>query len=171
MNAFAKVFGVLFCLVAFGLTSAPLQAGESTNPAFWKITVTGDFDTILEELKANLQAEQFQIIGEENLAKGLESNKQVLGEDKWNAIGFKEATSVRFCSMVFNQEVFNINMDWSIFCPFKLVAYTMKNAPRKVTIITVRPSYLLKHDSHPRAREIGNKIERRVISAIQDGVM
>ncbi len=171
MNTFAKVFGALFCLVAFGLTSVPLQAEENTNPAFWKLTVTGDFDSILEDLKAQLQAEQFQILGEESLARGLENNRLALGEDKWNTIGFKEATSIRFCSLVFNHEVFNLNMDWSIFCPFKIVAYTMKKAPREVTIITVRPSYLLRHDSHPRARAIGDKIERRIINTIQDAVM
>lgn len=171
MKAFTKVVSLFSLLVAFGLTSMSLQAGDNTNPAFWKITVTGDFDTILTDLKNHLQVEQFQIIGEENLAKGLENNKHALGEDKWNTIGFKEATSVRFCSLVFNHEVFNLNMDWSILCPFKLVAYTMKSSPRAVTIMTLRPNYLLRHDSHPKARAIANKIEQRIISAIEEGVM
>jgi len=170
MNAFSKIAVALCCLVTLGLTSVPLQAGENTNPAFWKLTVTGDFATVLQGLKTHLEAEQFQITSEENLARGLENNKQALGKDKWNTIGFKEATAVHFCSLVFNQEVFNLNMNWSVFCPFKLVAYTMKKAPQEVTIIILRPSYLLKHDPHPRAREIGDKIERRIITAIKEGV-
>ena len=147
----------------------PLTVRAAENPAFWKHQVKGEFATVLANLKASLEAKQFLITGEENLAKGLENNKQVFGAEKWNTIGFKDATSVHFCSLVFNQEVFNINMDWSILCPFKLSAYTMKNKPGVVTIITVRPTYLLGQDPHPRAKEIGRKIENRIIEALREG--
>ncbi|WP_157648631.1 hypothetical protein [Thiobacillus denitrificans] len=147
----------------------PLTVRAAENPAFWKHQVKGEFATVLANLKASLEAKQFLITGEENLAKGLENNKQIFGEDKWNTIGFKDATSVHFCSLVFNQEVFNLNMDWSILCPFKLSAYTMKNKPGVVNIITVRPTYLLAKDPHPKAKEIGRKIENRIIEALREG--
>lgn len=73
-------------------------------------------------------------------------------------------------SVVVNQEVFNIKLDWSILCPFKVVAYTMKAAPQEVTIITVRPSYLLKQDRHKKAEKIGKRMGQRIINAIKAGV-
>ncbi len=147
----------------------PLAARAAENPAFWKHQVKGEFATVLANLKTGLEGKQFLITGEENLAKGLENNKQIFGADKWNTIGFKDATSVHFCSLVFNQEVFNINMDWSILCPFKVSAYTTKNKPGVVTIVTVRPTYLLAKDPHPKAKEIGRKIEKRIIEALREG--
>lgn len=147
----------------------PLTARAAENPAFWKHQVKGEFATVLANLKTGLEGKQFLITGEENLAKGLENNKQVFGADKWNTIGFKDVTTVHFCSLVINQEVFNINMDWSILCPFKLSAYTLKNKPGEVTIITVRPSYLLAKDPHPKAKEVGRKIEKRIIEALREG--
>lgn len=147
----------------------PLTLRAAENPAFLKYQVKGEFAPVLANLKASLEAKQFLITGEENLAKGLENNKQIFGADKWNTIGFKDATTVHFCSLVFNQEVFNLNMDWSILCPFKLSAYTMKNKPGVVTIITVRPTYLLAKDPHPKAREIGRKIENRIAEALREG--
>lgn len=149
----------------------PLTAQAAGNPAFWKHEVKGEFATVLDNLKTSLEAKQFLITGEENLAKGLENNKQVFGADKWNTIGFKDATAVHFCSLTFNQEVFNIKMDWSILCPFKFTAYTMKNKPGVVTIVTIRPSYLLARDPHPKAREIGSKMEKRIIEALREGGM
>jgi uncharacterized protein (DUF302 family) len=150
-------------------TLFPLAVRAAENPAFWKHEVKGEFAPVLANLKTSLEAKQFLITGEENLAKGLENNKQVFGADKWNTIGFKDVTAVHFCSLVFNQEVFNLNMDWSILCPFKVTAYTMKNKPGVVTVITVRPSYLLAKDTHPKAKEIGRKIERRIIEALREG--
>ncbi|MCK5499600.1 MAG: hypothetical protein KAI77_10375, partial [Gammaproteobacteria bacterium] len=103
-------------------------------------------------------------------SKGLENNKQIFGEDKWNTIGFDNVTAVHFCSMVFNQEVFNIKLDWSILCPFSVVAYSMKAVPQEVTIITVRPSHLLKQDHHKEAEKIGIRMDQRIINAIKAGV-
>ena len=147
----------------------PLTLRAAENPAFLKYQVKGEFAPVLANLKTSLEAKQFHITGEENLAKGLENNKQVFGADKWNTIGFKDATSVHFCSLVFNQEVFNITMDWSILCPFKVTLYTMKDKPGVVNVITVRPTYLLAKDPHPKAQEIGRKIEKRITEALRDG--
>lgn len=155
---------VLFC---FFIDLTPVFAGG--NPAFWQHEVKGDFDTVVTTLKDSLEANQFIIMGEENLSKGLENNKQVLGEDKWNTIGFDKVTSISFCSLVFNQEVFNETMAWSILCPFKAVVYTMKKTPDKITIQTIRNSYLLKKDKHKKAKEIGKKIDKRIMKAIKDG--
>ena len=125
---------------------------------------------MLENVKSGLEGQQFLITGEENLSKGLENNKKVFGE-KWNTIGFKDATSVHFCSLVFNQEVFNLNMDWSILCPFKLVVYNMKARPDQIFILTARPTYLLKDDAHKKAPEIGKKMEDRIIRAVMEGAL
>lgn len=138
--------------------------------AFWKHQVKGEFATVLSDLKAQLEADQFVITGEENLSKGLENNKQVFGEDKWNTVGFKKVTAVHFCSLVFNYEAFHINMDWSILCPFKVVLYTMESAPQDVNIIIIRPSYLLKHEPHSKAKEFGERIESKIINSIKSGV-
>ncbi len=166
MKAIAiRTAAVLTILVAL----FPLTVRAAENPAFWKHQVKGEFATVLANLKTSLEVNQFLISGEENLAKGLENNKQVFGVDKWNTIGFRDATTVHFCSLVFNQEVFTINMDWSILCPFKFSVYTMKNKPGVVTIITVRPTYLLARDPHPKAKEIGRKIENRIIKALREG--
>ncbi|MDH5649981.1 MAG: DUF302 domain-containing protein [Gammaproteobacteria bacterium] len=155
-------------LVAMMLISAPAIAAK--NPAFWKTTVTGDFDTVVANLKNGLETGQFIITSEEDLAKGLENNRHMLGGDyKWNTIGFKNVTSIQFCSVVFNHEVFNIDMDLSILCPFKVVAYNMIESPTKVTIITVKPTYLLRQ-GNSRERKIGLKIEQRIIDAINVGI-
>lgn len=148
----------------------PLTVQAAGNPAFWKHEVKGEFATVLDNLKDSIEASgDFHITGELNLARGLENNKQVFGADKWNTIGFKDATAVHFCSLAFNREVFNINMDWSILCPFKFTAYTMKNKPGVVTIVTVRPTYLLGKDPHPKAKEIGSKVEKRIIELLREG--
>lgn len=145
------------------------SAWADSNPAFWKHQTKGDFATVLESVKGSLEANQFIITGEENLSKGLENNKEVLGKDKWNTIGFDNVTTIHFCSLVFNQEVFNLNMEWSILCPFKAVVYTMKKAPKRITILTVRTSYLLKRDRHKKAKEIAKKIDKRIMEAIKEG--
>lgn len=147
----------------------PLAVRAAENPALWKHEVKGEFAPVLANLKASLEAEQFIITGVENLAKGLENNKQIFGADQWNTIGFKDVTAVHFCSLVFNQQVFNLNMDWSVLCPFKFTAYTMKNKPGVVTVVTVRPSYLLAKDTHPKAKEIGRKMEKRITEALREG--
>jgi uncharacterized protein (DUF302 family) len=147
----------------------PLTVRAADNPAFWKHQVKGEFATVLANVKASLGAKQFQISGEDNLAKGLENNKQVLGVDKWNTIGFRDVTVVQFCSLVFNQEVFNLTMDWSILCPFKVTLYTMKDKPGVVNLITVRPTYLLAKDPHPKGREIGLRMENRILEALREG--
>lgn len=161
---------ITLLIVFLSLTANSLYVQAAENPAIWKHKVKGDFATVLSDIKTGLESSQFLITGEENLSKGLENNKEIFGEDKWNTIGFDNVTAVHFCSMVFNQEVFNINMDWSILCPFKVVAYSMKAAPNEITIIMARPGYLLKKDPHKQAREIGKRMDKRITSAIMSGV-
>ena len=83
---------VFFPLVAMLAVSGAASADE--NPALWKFKVTGHFDAVLEDLKSGLEAGQFVITSEENLAKALAKNRRVIGEDKWNIIGFQNATAV-----------------------------------------------------------------------------
>lgn len=161
----AVSFAVVLAVLAFSPGSR-----AADNPALWKYQVKGDYATVLNQLKDGLAAGQFILTGEEDLSKGLENNKHLFPEGKWNTIGFEHVTAIHFCSLVFNQEVFNINMDWSVLCPFKVVVYNMKQAPTNVTIVLPRPTYLLARDPHPRAAEIGKKIEDRMIRAIKDGV-
>ena len=163
-----KIPGIICLALILSLVNVT-HAYADGNPAFWQHKVTGDFDTVLTTLKDSLESNQFIIMGEENLSKGLENNKQILGEDKWNTIGFNRVTSLYFCSLVFNQEVFNLKMDWSILCPFKAVVYTMKKAPDQIIIQTIRNSYLLKKDKHKKAKVIGEKIDKRIMKAIKDG--
>lgn len=144
----------------------PAQAAD--NPALWKYHAKGDYNTVLNGIKTSLKAAQFQITAEEHLSRGLEKNKHLFPEGKWNTIGFGNVTAVHFCSVVFNQEVFNIDLDWSILCPFKLVAYTSKDAPKDVTIVIVRPTYLLAKDTNKKAKEIGQRIEDRIVAAIKE---
>jgi len=133
-------------LAVFGFMS-PVHAAD--NPALWKFQAKGEFATVLDNLRDGLQAAQFIITAEENLSKGLENNRHLFPAGKWNSIGFDHVTAVHFCSVVFNQEVFNINMDWSVLCPFKLVAYSMKKSPKEVILVIQRQSYALAKDPHP----------------------
>ncbi len=121
-------------------------------------------------MKLGLEAAQFQITTEENLSRGLENNKHLFPEGAWNTIGFDNVTSVHFCSIVFNQEAFNIELDWSILCPFKLVAYTTKKAPKDVTIVLVKPTYILEKDTNKKARDVAQRIENRIVNAIKEGL-
>ena len=167
MNAITRLMLALGFVAA---TAVPLAAQATDNPAFWKYQVKGDFAAVLEGVKNSLQAAQFQITAEENLSKGLENNKHLFPTGKWNTIGFDNVHAVHFCSVVFNQEVFNVDLDWSILCPFKLVAYTTKKAPKDVTIVIVRPTYIMEKDSNKKAREVGKKIEDRIVAAIKEGL-
>ncbi len=167
MKAMLKSALLTFALVGFAGLSAPGYAAE--NPALWKYQVKGDFDTVLASLKTGLEVRQFQITGEENMSKGLENNKKVFGEDKWNTIGFQNVTVVHFCSTVFNQEVYNLSMDLAILCPFKAVVYNMKAKPDQITIMTTRPTYLVAKGDR-KAREAGKKIENRIVTAIKESV-
>jgi uncharacterized protein (DUF302 family) len=164
---------VSFPVVALvGLAVAGLSAGAraADNPAFWKHQAKGDFAKVVAHVKQGLEAAQFQITQEENLSKGLENNKHLFPAGKWNSIGFDNVTAVHFCSVVFNQEAFNIELDWSILCPFKLVAYTTKKAPKDVNLVMIKPTYVMEKDKHAKAREIGKKIEERIVAAIQEGL-
>jgi uncharacterized protein (DUF302 family) len=149
-------------------SSVAVQADE--NPAVLKWEVKGRFDAVLEDVKSGLGANQFTIESEHNLARALARNRHVFAEGQWNTIGFREATALSFCSVVFNQKVFNLNMDYSILCPFKVVLYSMDKTPNKVTIIMVRPTYLLAHFPDPSAEEIANKIEHRIVAAIREAI-
>jgi uncharacterized protein (DUF302 family) len=77
---------------------------------------------------------------------------------------------VHFCSVLFNHEVFNADLDWSVLCPFKVVAYNLKESPSIVHIVTVRPTYLLKDERNKSMRELGQKMERRIVDAIKAGI-
>lgn len=160
---------LLSLALALALASGTaVQAAD--NPALWKYQVKGDFNAVLASLKSGLEAKQFQITAEENMSKGLENNKAIFGKDKWNTIGFKNVTVVHFCSMVFNQEVYNLNMDLAILCPFKAVVYNMKAKPDQITIMTIRPSYLVEKDPFKKSAEVGKKIEERIIATIKESV-
>ena len=169
MSVKSAVNSLFICIfVVSGLIINDAYAAK--NPALWKYKVKGDFTTVVENLKSGLESSQFIITDEEQLSKGLENNKSLLGgETKWNTIGFDNVISINFCSIVFNHEVFNVDMDMSFLCPFKVVLYNMKKSPKDITIITVKPTYLLKH-SRARNKKIGKKIERRIIDAIKSGV-
>lgn len=169
MNVRTFVKLIAGMLLGFSLCTTG-TASANKSQAFWKYETSGDFAVVLENLKSGLEAAQFMITDEENLSRGLENNKHLLGGDaKWNTIGFDQVTSLNFCSIVFNHEAFNTDMSLSILCPFKLVIYNMKKSPEKITIITVRPTYLLKRDKAKNQR-IGKKVEERIIKAITDGV-
>lgn len=163
-----RVLHQWFLSLVLGILLALPAVASADNPAFWKTQMKGDFNEVLNNLKGSLMAAQFQITGEENLSKGLENNKHLFPAGKWNTIGFDNVTAVHFCSIVFNQEVFNVNLDWSILCPFKLVAYTTKKAPKDVHIVMVRPTYLMEKDANKKARETGKKIEERIVAAIKE---
>jgi uncharacterized protein (DUF302 family) len=147
-----------------------LPAPAADNPAFLKLQAKGKFSEVVTHIKMGLEAAQFQITLEENLSKGLENSKHLFPPGKWNTIGFDNVTSVHFCSIVFNQEAFNVDLDWSVFCPFKLVAYSTKKAPQDVTVVMVRPTYLLERDKNPKARDVGKRIEDRIVAAIKEGL-
>ena len=75
-----------------------------------------------------------------------------------------------FLFLVFNQQVFNLNMDYSILCPFKVVLYSMEKSPDSVTIIMVRPTYLLAHFPDPSAKEVAKRIEYRIVAALTEAL-
>ncbi|OGI50537.1 MAG: hypothetical protein A3E57_09320 [Candidatus Muproteobacteria bacterium RIFCSPHIGHO2_12_FULL_60_33] len=170
MNAIFRLTAVHWLFLGFILTGASITARAAENPAFLKFQAKGDFTEVVAHLKHGLEAAQFQITAEENLSKGLEKNMHLFPEGKWNTIGFDNVTAIHFCSLVFNQEAFNINLDWSILCPFKLVAYTTKKAPKDVTLVMIRPTYILAKDTHKKAKEVGRKIEDRIVAAIKEGL-
>lgn len=168
MKMRSLVFLIMVLLV--GLLGASPASQAADNPAFWKYKAKGDFTEVLTRVKQGIEAAQFQLTGEENLSKGLENNKHLFPEGQWNTIGFDNVTAVHFCSLVFNQEVFNIDLDRSILCPFKLVAYTTKKAPQDVTIVLIKPTYILGKDTNPKARDVAQRIENRIIDAIKEGL-
>lgn len=168
MNHHRFLFRAL--LMVFLLLGAGTLAHGGENPALWKHQVKGDFATVLADIKAGLEARQFQISAEENMSKGLENNIAVFGQDKWNTIGFDSVTVVHFCSLVFNHEVYNLNMDLAILCPFKAVVYNMKSEPDRINILMARPAYLVAKDPDLKARDVGKRIEDDIISAIKDAV-
>jgi uncharacterized protein (DUF302 family) len=155
-------------LAGMALPAAPAAAAD--NPALIKYQARGAYDDVLHRVKAGLEEKQFLISHEDNLAKALEANKHIFLGEQWNTLGFKNAVAVHFCSLTFNQEVFNTNMDWSVLCPFKVVVYNMKANPELVYIVMTRPSYIFTQDADPRALEIGRRIDERITSAIREGV-
>jgi len=168
MKAMLKSALLTLAIISFAGLSAPGYAAG--NPALWKHQVKGDFNTVLADLKSGLEAKQFQITGEENMSKGLENNKKVFGEDKWNTIGFQNVTVVHFCSMVHNQKMYNLSMDLAILCPYKAVVYNMKAKPDQITILTTRLGYLVAKDPNKKAREHGKEMEDHIVAAIKESV-
>ena len=156
------LWALLFAVGAW----APVHAAD--NPALWKHYTKGEFGNVIMGLKTGLQVAQFQITAEEHLSRGLEKNKDLFPKGQWNTIGFDNVAAIHFCSVVFNQEVFNVDLDWSILCPFKLVAYTMKPAPKDVTIVIVRPTYIMASDKNKKAAVVAKRIEERIITAIRE---
>ena len=157
------VLNVLLLTLFVFTSSSAFAAG---NPALWKYTTKGDYNTVLSQVKTSLEAKQFMVTGEENLSKGLENNQGVLGSD-WNSIGFQNVTAIHFCSLVFNKKVFNMSMDMSVLCPFKAVVYNMKSKPDEIHILMVKPTYLVKYEGK-KARAVGKEIESKITSAIEE---
>ncbi|MGD2083059.1 MAG: DUF302 domain-containing protein [Chromatiales bacterium] len=159
-------------LAAAMLLTAPLPAvaEDDANPAIWKMEVQDNYAALLEDVKSGLEAQQFTVLYVSDLAGALATNREVLGVDKWNTIGFDQAQAVQFCSLLFNQEVLNLNMDYSVLCPFKVVLYSMQDKPDMVTILMVRPTYVLAHYKDPSAAEIGKRIEDRIIAALKEAM-
>jgi uncharacterized protein (DUF302 family) len=155
-------------LALAAVAAAPAMAAD--NPALIKYQARGKFDDVLHRLKAGLEERQFLISHEDNLARALENNKHIFLGEQWNRVGFGNAVAVHFCSLTFNQEVFNTNMDWSVLCPFKVVVYNMKANPELIYIVMSRPSLIFSQDSDPRGLEIGRRIDERITNAIRDGV-
>lgn len=165
-----RVARVSTIILLAGALAAYAARAAADNPALWKYRAQGEFAEVLSHIRHGLQAAQFQITQEENLSRGLENNKHLFPEGKWNAIGFDNITALHFCSVVFNQEAFNVDLDWSVLCPFKLVAYTTKKAPKDVTIVLIRPTYILDKDTNPKAKDVAQRIERRITGAITEGL-
>jgi uncharacterized protein (DUF302 family) len=161
-----RLFACLLATTLFGTSVAAIAA----NPALWKHQAKGDFATIVDQVKNGLEAAQFQITLEENLSKGLENNKHLFPEGKWNTIGFDNVHTIHFCSVVFNQEAFNTDLELSVLCPFKLVAYTTKKAPKDVTLVMVKPTYLVEKATSKKAKDVGRRIEKRILNAINEGL-
>lgn len=159
---------IVFVLI--GLLGASAASRAADNPALWKYKAKGEFTEVLSHVKLGIEAAQFQITQEENLSKGLENNKHLFPEGQWNTIGFDNVASVHFCSIVFNQEAFNIDLDWSILCPFKLVVYSTRKAPKDVAIVLLKPTYILGKDANPKARDVAQRIEKRITDAIKEGL-
>lgn len=159
------------CLAALAFFGAVAAWAADGNPALWKVEARGDFDTVLAGIKRGLESAQFTVTGEENLARGLEKNAQQFPPGQWNSIGFGRVAAVHFCSLQLSREIFNTDMDWAVLCPFRVMAYSMKNTPDRVTIVLVRPGWILGRDPHPRAPEIARQIEDRIIGAIRDELL
>lgn len=170
MKTIRRAFVAFAGSLVLALAGLPADSRAADNPALWKVQVSGNYAEVLAGVKRGIEAGQFQLTGEENLSKGIENNKDIFPKGKWNTIGFDRVTSVHFCSIVFNHEVFNMNMDWSFLCPFKVVLYTMKANPRLVTVEFVRPTYLLAQDPYPGASDVAKRIEDRIVAAIRDGL-
>jgi uncharacterized protein (DUF302 family) len=156
-------------LAAAFLLALAHGAAAGDNPALWKHSVGGDYAKVLAGIRHGLAAAQFQILGEDNLSRGLENNMEIFGADRWNTIGFGRVTTLHFCSLAFNQQVFNMDMDWSVLCPFKVSVYNMRSDPQRIHLVLVRPTWILGQDPHPRAREIGQAIEARIVEALREG--
>ncbi|KAA3627817.1 MAG: DUF302 domain-containing protein [Proteobacteria bacterium] len=164
------IFAAIPTLLIASLMSGLGTAADTRNPALWKHHTTGDFAEVLDAIKFGLETHQFTITSEQNLSGALERNKEALGEMRWNTIGFDHVQAVHFCSLLFNLDAINTDIDLAVLCPFKLVAYTTRAAPRKVTVITIRPSYLVQHEPSAKAKELGEQMEQRIISAIKAGM-
>lgn len=164
----SAVMGAAWLVAAAGLFAVCPAAAD--NPALIKFQAKGGFEDVLHRVKAGLEEKQFLISHEDNLAKALENNKHLFLGGQWNKSGFQNAVAVHFCSLTFNQEVFNTNMDWSVLCPFKVVLYNMKANPELIYIVMTRPSLIFTQDSDPRGQSIGRRIDERITSAIRDGV-
>lgn len=156
------------CFIATGMITG--QPAAADNPALIKFQAKGGFEDVLHRVKAGLEAKQFLISHEDNLARALENNKHLFMGGDWNKIGFQNAVAVHFCSLTFNHEVFNTNMDWSVLCPFKVVVYNTRTRPDTVYIVMTRPSLIFTQDSDPRGMAIGRRIDERITSAIREGV-
>ena len=168
--ALFKLF-ILVNILILALMSMPEHASAVENSVIWKHQVPGNFASVVDKVKTGLEGAQFLISSEEDLAKGLANNKHILGGEKgWNTIGFAQARAIHFCSIVFNHEAFNIDMDLSYLCPFKVVVYSMKKSPQNVSIITVRPTYLLRNDKRKNVVDLGRRIEKRITDAIMSGI-
>jgi len=48
------------------------------------------------------------------------------------------------------------------------VVYTMKTAPKDVTIVIVRPTYIMASDKNKKAAAVAKRIEERIITAIRE---
>lgn len=154
------ICGTLFLSIFTGASFAADTALDKKDTLFgemaYVVKIKKKFDTVVSDLKDSIIDHNYKLINISNIKKGLGSRD----------VEFGEYTIVEFCNLTLAEKVLKRDLRFGLLMPCRVGVYEDKD---EVVLITIRPTFIVKHLGDPSLMESAMDIEKQMID-IMDSV-